>query len=213
MALEKLKIAIEENYPNFGKPVPVLYNPQQIQLFRSGGTVENGQLVGGENSATLTISLFFDTTLSQSGPKDVQHYTQTIYNLTNKNGKLNRPPLCRVTWGKGDAWFLQGFLKQVTKTLTKFLEDGTPVRAQLDCTFEEWVTPEYRQKSQNPVDDPIRIVQRGETLSSIAAEEYNDPTLWRLIADTNKINNPRLIIPGQVLTVPPLPSGSSNRTR
>ncbi|MBW4493639.1 MAG: LysM peptidoglycan-binding domain-containing protein [Oscillatoria princeps RMCB-10] len=213
MALEKLKIAIEENYPTFGRPVEVLFNPQQIQISRSGGTVKEGQLVGGEEPATLTIELFFDTTLGKSGPEDVQRYTKTIYNLTRKKGKLNRPPLCRLMWGKGSVWFLQGFLKQVSKTLTHFLEDGTPVRAKLNCTFEEWVPPEYKQKSQNPIDDPTRIVRRGETLSSIAAEEYSDPSLWRVIADANKISNPRAITPGQILTVPPLRAGSATSTR
>jgi hypothetical protein len=213
MALEKLKIAIEENYPTFGRPVEVLFNPQQIQISRSGGTVKEGQLVGGEEPATLTIELFFDTTLGKFGPEDVQRYTKTIYNLTRKKGKLDRPPLCRLMWGKGNVWFLQGFLKDVTKTLTHFLEDGTPVRARLNCTFEEWVPPDYKQKSQNPVDDPIRIVRRGETLSSIAAEEYNDPSLWRVIADANKITNPRAITPGQILTVPPLRASSATSTK
>ncbi|MCU0516528.1 MAG: LysM peptidoglycan-binding domain-containing protein [Oscillatoria sp. Prado101] len=213
MALEKLKIAVEENYPTFGRPVEVLFNPQQIQISRSGGTVKEGQLVGGEEPATLSIELFFDTTLGKFGPEDVQRYTKTIYNLTGKKGKLNRPPLCRLMWGKGNVWFLQGFLKDVSKTLTHFLEDGTPVRARLNCTFEEWVPPEYKQKSQNPVDDPTRIVRRGETLSSIAAEEYSDPSLWRVIADANKIDNPRAITPGQILTVPPLRASSATSTK
>lgn len=204
MALEKLKIAIEENYPSFGRPMDVLFNPQQIQLSRAGGSIMEGQLVGGDQPATLTIELFFDTTLGKFGPEDVQKYTKPIYNLTRKKGKLDRPPLCRLNWGKGYAWFLQGYLKQVTKTLTQFLEDGTPVRAKLNCTFEEWIPLEYQKKNQNPIDDPIRVVKRGETLSSIAAQEYNDPSLWRLIAEVNKIDNPRAIFPGQVLTVPPM---------
>lgn len=209
MALEKLQIAVEQNYPTFGAPFPVLYNPQQIQLSRVGGNILEGQLVGGDMPSTLIIELFFDTTLGKFGSEDVQKYTKPIYNLTRKKGNLDRPPLCRLNWGKGYAWFLEGFLKQVTKTLTHFLEDGTPVRARLNCTFEEWVPLEYLKKNQNPIDDPIRIVRRGETLSSIAAEEYNDPSLWRLIAEVNKINNPRTIFPGQVLTVPPLRFGST----
>lgn len=210
MALEKLKIAIEENYPNFGMPIPVLFNPQQLAISRPGGTVDKGQLTGGDQPASLSIDLFFDTTLGRFGPEDVQRYTRPIYNLTRPKGKLNRPPLCRLIWGRGSAWFMQGFLKNASKTLTHFLEDGTPVRAKMSCTFEEWVPPEYKQKIINPIDDPIRIVRRGETLSSIAAQEYNDPSLWRAIAEANKINNPRAIVPGQILTVPPLrPSSNS----
>ncbi|MGH2412760.1 MAG: LysM peptidoglycan-binding domain-containing protein, partial [Microcystaceae cyanobacterium] len=60
-------------------------------------------------------------------------------------------------------------------------------------------------------DDPVRIVRRGETLSSIATEEYNDPSLWRLIAQENRLDDPRKLTPGQVLTVPPIRSATQRR--
>ncbi|MFN9943602.1 MAG: LysM peptidoglycan-binding domain-containing protein, partial [bacterium] len=53
-------------------------------------------------------------------------------------------------------------------------------------------------------DDPVRIVRRGETLSSIANEEYGDPALWRIIANENNLINPRALTAGLVLTIPPL---------
>ena len=42
----------------------------------------------------------------------------------------------------------------------------------------------------------------GETLSSIAATLWQEPRLWRRVAEANAIDNPRLIQPGQVLVVP-----------
>ena len=48
------------------------------------------------------------------------------------------------------------------------------------------------------------LVRRGETLSSIAAEEYEDPTCWRPIADANQLVNPRQVAPGTVLIIPTL---------
>ena len=50
------------------------------------------------------------------------------------------------------------------------------------------------------------MVKRGETLSSIAQEEYGDPNLWRIIANENRLLNPRKLKPGLVLTIPPLSS-------
>ena len=85
-----------------------------------------------------------------------------------------------------------------------FLEDGTPVRATLNCTFREWADLEKRRKEANLIDDPVRIVRRGETLSSIANEEYGDPALWRIIANENNLINPRSLKPGLILTIPPL---------
>lgn len=92
----------------------------------------------------------------------------------------------------------------MTKKLTHFLEDGTPVRATLDCTFKEWKEPIKEKKRANLIDHPVRIVKRGETLSSIATEEFGDPSLWRVIAKENGLINPRKLPPGKVLTIPPL---------
>ena len=210
MALEKLKIYAEKNQVGqFTEKIEVLFNPSQVAIAKSGWTKssETG-IVAVNDPATLTLDLFFDTTLVRFPPPNVQNYTKAVYNLTNVIGSLNRPPRCKLVWGiisgKDSVLLPDGLLQQVTKTLTHFLEDGTPVRARLSCTFIEWTDPETQKKIQNPIDDPVRIVRQGETLTSIAAEEYNDPTLWRLIADVNQLSNPRKLIPGSQITVPPL---------
>jgi Contractile injection system tube protein/LysM domain len=227
MELEKLKIIVEKKFPNFdeGDPIVALFNPQQIAISKTGWQGQGNSLQPSEEPATLTVELFFDTSLlkaeqssleigsiigldlfGSSRLKDVRKYTREIYQLTEKKsglGAIPRPPICRLKWGRNTVLF-QGVLKQLTKTFTRFLADGTPVRAKMNCTFEEWISPEIKQKEQNPIDDPIRIVRRGETLTSIAAEEYNDPALWRVIAAANRLDNPRQITPGQSLTVPPL---------
>ncbi len=232
MALEKLTIEVEGS---LAPPIKALFNPERIQITRSGWNQWFGELTGRDQPATLTVDLFFDTTLRRSEsllgklaaditpsavsglllgtftPEDVRNYTQPIYNLTRKKGN-NKPPFCKIQWGRGNVLLQRGFLKSVTKTLTHFWEDGTPVRAMLNCTFEEVLDPKFELKVQNPIDDPIRVVRRGETLSSIAAEEFNDPAQWRLIAEANQMDNPRQIVPGQRLTVPALrPDDTSGR--
>ncbi|MCU0551548.1 MAG: LysM peptidoglycan-binding domain-containing protein [Leptolyngbya sp. Prado105] len=225
MALEKLTLLIE------GKPKPIkaLFNPQQIQVTRSGWSQWNGKFFGRDQPTSISLTLFFDTTLLRSNsflsnlaadnlppivsnklittlrPEDVRLYTQPIYDLTRKAGK-EKPPFCKLRWGYGNVLLERCFLKSVTKTLTHFLEDGTPVRATMNCTFEEVLDQSFLLKVRNPIDDPIRVVKRGETLSSIAAEEFGDPALWRIIATANQLDNPRQIVPGQRLTVPPRPA-------
>jgi hypothetical protein len=237
MKLEKLRILVEEKSIN-GKPffsvnpIEVLFNPTRIEITKVGWTQGfGGTLEAADQPATLSVDLFFDTSLvgvsstdvALFAPpipsvsllpditpiKDVRNYTKQIYSLTEKKGNFgNRPPICKLVWGTNTV-LLQGVLKQLTKSYTRFLADGTPVRATLNCSFEEWEPPETKQKKLNPIDDPIRIVRRGETLTSIAAQEYNDPSLWRVIAAANKLDNPRNLIPGQQLTVPPLPPNST----
>jgi nucleoid-associated protein YgaU len=47
-------------------------------------------------------------------------------------------------------------------------------------------------------------VRKGDSLSAIAQREYGDASAWRRIYDANRdlIQNPDLIHPGQVLTIP-----------
>ncbi len=47
-----------------------------------------------------------------------------------------------------------------------------------------------------------RTVRRGDTLASIAAQTYRNPTLWRVIARTNRIEDPFRVLPGTKLTLP-----------
>ncbi|GGA02122.1 LysM peptidoglycan-binding domain-containing protein [Okeania sp. KiyG1] len=211
MSLEKLTIKAEKNNPgSFTDKIEVLFNPSEISMTIPGGKMGDYGLVATEDYVTLSLNLFFDTTLKKYPPENVQKYTQKIVSLTQprigKNHK--RPPRCQLIWGtisgKDSVILADCFLESVTKKLTHFLKDGTPVRATLDCTFKEWKDPDKQKKIENPIDDPVRIVKRGETLSSIATEEFGDPSLWRIIAEENRLINPRKLAPGTVLTIPPL---------
>jgi hypothetical protein len=211
MALEKLKIKAEKSSEgDFADEIEVLFNPNQVQINKTGWRISERGLTTSNDLATLTIELFFDTTLTGSPPDNVQQYTKKVFNLTHPRigTSSKRPPRCQLVWGTiggNDSVLLpDGVLESVTKTLTQFLEDGTPVRATLNCTFREWTEPEKQQKEDNLIDDPVRIVKRGETLSSIAHEEYGDSNLWRIIAAENQLDNPRKLSPGLVLTIPPL---------
>jgi len=211
MALEKLKIKAEKSSDgDFADEIEVLFNPNQVQINKIGWRVGDKGLIPADDLATLTIELFFDTTLTGSPPDNVQQYTKKIFNLTQPRigTSTKRPPRCKLVWGtiggKSSVLLPDGILESVNKTLTQFLEDGTPVRATLNCTFREWTEPEKQRKEENLIDDPVRIFKRGETLSSIAYEEYGDPALWRIIAEENRLYNPRKISPGLVLTIPPL---------
>ena len=211
MTLEKLTIKAEKSNPgDFADVFKVLFNPNQLEISKTGWTMENNTPVASTELTTLSLELFFDTTLTGIPPENVQNYTRKIFSLTQPRIGTNskRPPRCQLIWGtisgKDSVLLPDGFLESITKRLTHFLEDGTPVRATLNCTFKEWIEPQKNAKIENPIDDPVRIVKRGETLSSIATEEYNDPSLWRIIAEENRLMNPRKLNPGMVLTIPPL---------
>jgi hypothetical protein len=138
----------------------------------------------------------------------VRNYTRELLHLctVEKHGDKHRPPVCRLSWGSVGVFF-QGVLERLEQQFTLFMEDGTPVRAKSACTFKEWRT-NYddlnRQATESSDVAKIRTLKRGETLSSVAAEEYRDPGLWRAIADENGIDDPLFIVPGTVLLIPKL---------
>lgn len=49
------------------------------------------------------------------------------------------------------------------------------------------------------------LLVAGETVSGLAHRYYGDWRLWRIIAERNKITDPRQIAPGMVLLIPEEP--------
>jgi nucleoid-associated protein YgaU len=89
-----------------------------------------------------------------------------------------------------------------------FMPDGTPVRARLTVTFNEFrnVDLEAKEIKRETADfTKFYMVSQGETLSAIAGRLYGNPKLWRPIALRNRIENPRELAMGVRLTVPQLP--------
>ncbi|MCP4119851.1 MAG: LysM peptidoglycan-binding domain-containing protein [Desulfobacteraceae bacterium] len=158
---------------------------------------------------TLKLDLIFDTYDTGEAQKvDVRTHTKKLLQLctVENHGDKHRPPVCRLSWGSVGIFF-QGVLERLEQQFTLFMEDGTPVRATSQCTFKEWRTnyEDLNRQAQESSDVvKMRTLKRGETLSSIAAEEYRNPKLWRAIADENSIDDPLGLVPGTVLLIPKL---------
>lgn len=167
---------------------------------------------GSGQPAQLTMQLFFDTYEDGNNAKDVRKkYTDAIWELMLVNDsrkdpktKKARPPLVRFQWGK--AWSFDAVITNISQKFTMFLADGTPVRATMDVTFQQ-VKDEKLYPPQNPTSGGVggeRVwrVTEGDTLASIAYQAYGDSTLWRPIADANRLENVRALKPGALLEIP-----------
>ncbi len=175
---------------------------------------------------TLSVELFFDTYESRTAASgwqraasfvqpvnpfqtgdatNVTTLTDQIATLAEVDRELHHPPICHLSWGAFTDFFT-GVLTQLAQRFTLFLADGTPARATLTCTFLEFQTRAHRRAREMSSADVVktRVVHRNDTVHSIAAEEYRDPSLWRTIASANGIMNPRDLTPGTVLTIPKL---------
>lgn len=224
MALKNLQIQIElpGSKLKFNDKDPVyvintMFNPNRLSISRSAQWQSQQvakrdspelQYTGAEPS-TLSVELFFDTYDSPEKKKDsVRIYTNKLHHLTTvkQHGDKHRPPVCRLFWGTMTVFF-QGVLQQLQNQFTLFMDDGTPVRATSTCTFKQWQSNNSDLKDQDLMSADVAkvwVVKRGQTLASIASEEYGDARKWRPIAQANGIDDPMKLHPGAVLVLPAL---------
>lgn len=227
MATKDLKIAyIRPIYrAGPGKPIEVLFNPAEYSI-EKGNTFQSTSLPGLStpvtqfvtgNADTLTMELYFDTYAKSSRHgnvtqrEDVRNYTRKIANLMEIDKDLHAPPICEFTWGPPlgtpEGFQFRGIIEKVSQKFTYFLDDGTPVRATLNVTFKEYKTvkEQLEQIGRQSADrTKHREFKQGDALWLFANKEYGDPELWRVIADRNSLENPRIIAPGTELELPPL---------
>lgn len=212
----------------------VLYNPESYEQTRSISLANQSsmssnmpivQFVSG-GAEQLHFTLFFDSlsagaeiggtksdrakfavnSLLPSAQKqiDVRTYTERIYKLMRIDPSLHAPPRLKLEWA---SLQFTGYLVNCTQKFVKFNEQGTPVRATLDCTFQEYVEP-GKIASLTPNESPdttkYRTVTQGDALWSLAAREYGQPAQWREIANANGLTNPRKLRTGDMLVLPGL---------
>jgi hypothetical protein len=201
--------------------VPCLFNPKELSVEKSnqfaavnipGLSSPIFQFVRGE-ARSVTIELFFDT--YEKGI-DVRTFTDQITGwdagsmlsslpakgLMDIDSDLHAPPICLFIWG---SFVFQCIIERASKRFTMFLPAGIPVRATLSVTLKEYKEVEVQVQeiaAQSADLTKRRVVTQGDSLWSIAAGQYGNPAEWRLIADANEIDNPRLLEPGRELAIP-----------
>lgn len=166
------------------------------------GDPQSRSLVAAASSA-LQSPIAFDPGASPAAVS-VLKYTDAMAALTRHARELHRPPICTLSWGNWQLF--EGVLSSLTREFTLFLEDGTPVRATVSCTFTEYIRLAASLKNEQNSPDVAKryTVRPGDTLVNIAVAFYNDASVWRLLADENGLQNPRKLPPGLVLSLPPL---------
>lgn len=203
--------------------VPCMFNPEQFTVEKSnhfatvnipGLSTPIFQFVRGD-ARSITMDLFFDT--YEEGI-DVRLFTDrisgwdagsmfsklpdTARGLMDIDSDLHAPPICLFVWG---TFIFQCIIERVTKKFSLFLPAGIPVRATLSVTLKEYREVDIQVKELDLRSANLTkswVVKEGDSLWSIAAREYGDPADWRLIADANRIDNPRLLDTGRELVIP-----------
>lgn len=228
--LEKMRII----NINRGETMFVLYNPESYTQSRKIGmsmqpavsTNQPAMQFAWGTSETLSFTLFFDsmsagseiggsvkdkdkfeknrTKISAEKSIDIREYTKKIYNLMRIDPSLHAPPLLKLEWA---SLQFTGYMTGCTQEFIKFNEKGMPVRAKLQCAFQEYVEPQ-KISTLTPYESPdttkYRTVVQGDSLWALSAKEYGQPEQWREIATANGLANPRRLRTGERIVLPGL---------
>lgn len=204
-----------------GVRTPVQFNPEEYTLKRDinyaqaaipGLSAPLLQFVSG-NLQTLDMELFLDSyeqhkvgsTTVNAAQSDVRLLVNQVTELMAIQPSTHAPPVLLFSWG---SLTFTCVLAHCTQRYTMFLPDGTPVRARLSVTFNEYRNTELEAKEVKRETSDFskrHVVSQGETLSGIAGREYGDPRLWRVIAMANGLQRARGLAPGMKLLLPKLP--------
>ena len=114
------------------------------------------------------------------------------------------PPLVNLKWA---SLQFTGHLVSCQQTFVRFSERGIPLRAWLDCVFQEFIAPakvNLPRPPESPDTTKYRTVHQGDSLWALSAKEYGQPEEWRAIADANGLSNPRALRSGDRLVLPAL---------
>lgn len=213
MKLQKAKIDIMKESPGADPKVTetmeVMFNPTDLE-FNNGVKLSQKKGIGEDNSKqqyvsgandTLRIKLTFDTYSSirpEALKVSVKTLTDKFYNLTEKVEEDHQSPLIQFRWG--DIIFL-GKLTGITQRFTMFTYKGVPVRAELTLTIVK--QGGFLKKPFSSPDRTKRhVISGNEQLWQLADQEYDDFSLWRSIADSNGIDNPRALKGASQLKIP-----------
>lgn len=199
-----------------GKPITFMFNPNQLQLTKSASWVPHlargAESAGiaefsGSEPSTLSLEIFLDATdkHDQSVRKRVDTLlTCCVPTKTSVTAKVPSPPWVRFTWGQFQTISFYAYVSQLSATYSLFDSDGTPLRATCSLTLNEisGSTPKQNPTSGSLAANRAYRMVAGDSLELLAHREYGDPTMWRVIAEANGIDDPVRLRPGTEVLVP-----------
>jgi nucleoid-associated protein YgaU len=199
-----------------GGRVTLMFNPNELTLTKSASwiphVVRGAEQVGipefsGSEPRTLALTVFLDVT--DTHDRTVQQRVETLLTCCTPTSasiaaKAPSPPWVKFTWGQFQTVSFYSYVSQVTATYTLFDSSGTPLRATCELNLTEI---SGSKPGQNPTSGgrSARRVHRvvdGDSLPLLAHREYGDPTVWRVIAEANDIDDPTRLPPGTELLLP-----------
>jgi hypothetical protein len=199
-----------------GDKIPCLFNPFEFTITKtatwnapkSKGKDTRALKFQQGNPGQMSLTLTFDTTNDGTSVTD---HTNKLLKLvmvgdkgsTSDNSK--RPPWCQFVWGSFRSF--KAVVENLQLKFTYFSSTGTPLRAQATLSLKQYDNGDkwpQNPTSGTPYPHAVRQLLPGQTLDRVAAEVYEDPAKWRVIAEANGIIDPLELPVGSSIIIPRL---------
>jgi nucleoid-associated protein YgaU len=231
--LKKMKLTayLDVGFKNkAGHEFEVLINPDSYALTygveanqRSAqGTSESISSFNKRSPQTLNFKFLFDGTgvLKRGGggllsgvavpgvpadkPSVVQDFEQFKQVVYKYESDTHQPRFVQLSWGPLQY---NCRLTRMTVSFKLFNPDGTPLRAEADCTFQGVIDEEKLaaiEDRHSPDLTHVRTVVAGDTLPLLCYREYGDSKYYYQIALYNGLMDLKQLTPGMKLIFPPI---------
>ncbi|HTR00578.1 MAG TPA: LysM peptidoglycan-binding domain-containing protein [Candidatus Acidoferrum sp.] len=221
-SLVKMKITgySDEKFASKVGDYLLMLNPESLKWDRNIAYNEQQSLDSSKSSSkyketpaeTLSFDIIIDCTgVVDDSRIDLQEEIDGLKKVTyDYNSDIHRPNFVTITWGSSLTF--QGILKSFDTTYTLFKPDGTPLRAKISLNFSSYMAPATAAKKEgknSPDLTHLVTVKGGDTLPQLSARVFGTSRYYVQLAQFNRLDKFRQLKPGQVLTFPPIVSGSS----
>jgi Contractile injection system tube protein/LysM domain len=162
----------------------------------------------GVAPSSLSFKIFLDSSMTPTGTT-VQEQVEALLKcceVTDESIALLQPspPWVFFQWGSFSTVSFNAYMESISANYTYFNSSGIPLRATCDVTIKQMPA---LIGAQNPTSGALAAhrahrVVAGDTLQSLAHQEYGDATAWRTIAEANGIDDPLRLEIGRELLVP-----------
>jgi hypothetical protein len=162
----------------------------------------------GSEPQTISMQIFFDdweTAIGDVTKQVDQLFAWCAPSRMSVSSKKHQPSELHFFWGSNHQLADRKFyLEKVNVKYTMFGRTGNPLRATADISLKEISDP---QGPQNPTSGSINarrthLISDGDSLQSIASQEYGNPNFWRGVAIFNEIDDPLRLNKGDRILLP-----------
>jgi hypothetical protein len=133
--------------------------------------------------------------------QDYESFKAVVYQYASDT---HQPRFVQLQWG---PLLYNCQCTRMTITFKLFNPDGTPLRAEAECTFTGVIDEEKLaaiENRQSPDLTHVRTVIEGDTLPLLCYKEYGDSKYYYQIAQFNGLTDFKSLTPGTKIILPPI---------